>query len=94
MWHIVPENDKVESLEGIELYNGEQIKQIKSKGYEYFGILELNEIVEKAIKEQLKMKYFRRLRSMLRSKLTGQNKIPAVKTWEIAPLWYEAGIIK
>ena len=40
--------------EGIELTNGETIREINENGYKYLGVLEMENIMEKEMKEKLK----------------------------------------
>ena len=43
---------KVMTYEGIQLPNGMTMKEVESEGYRYLGILELNKVKDKEMKEQ------------------------------------------
>ena len=79
---------------GIKLSNGETINEVDEKGYKYLGILELDKVKEKEMKEVLKAEYLRRAKLVMRSRLHGRNKIKATNTWAVSLLRYGAGIIK
>ena len=79
---------------GIKLSNGETINEVDEKGYKYLGILELDKVKEKEMKEVLKAEYLRRAKLVMRSKLHGRNKIKATNTWAVSLMRYGAGIIK
>ena len=85
---------KVMTYEGIELANGMTPKEVESVGYRYLGILELDKVKDKEIKEQFKKEYRRRLKAVLKSKLNGRNKILAVNTCVVSVLRYGARILK
>lgn len=68
--------------------------QIEMKCYKSICVMETNDVTETEIKNLLRMKYFRRLRLVLPSKLTGYNEIQEVNMWAIASLRYRAEIIK
>ena len=53
----------------IEFENGEEIGQIGEEGYKYLGILEKGDICPEEIKEKIRKEYFKRLRTILKSKL-------------------------
>ena len=80
--------------EGIGLPNGEIMKSVEDDGYKYLGILEMNDIMSKQMKEKVRLEYVRRVRAVLRSKLNGRNKIMGVNTWAIALLRYGGGILE
>ena len=79
---------------GIKLSNGEAINEVDEEGYKYLGILELDKVKEKGMKEVLKAEYLRRAKLVMRSKLHGRNKIKATNTWAVSLMRYGAGIIK
>ena len=82
------------TCEGIKLPNGMTIKEEKSEGHRYLGILELDKVKDKEMKEQFEKEYMRRLKAVLISKLNGRNKILAVNTWAVSVLRYGARIMK
>ena len=80
-------------FDGIHLPNQEIMKEVDENGYTYLGILELDEIKERKMKNKATAEYKRRLRLILKSKLNGKGKIQAINTWVVALLRYGAGII-
>ena len=76
---------KVAEREGIQRLDGEVIKTLEKDGFKYLGVLEFGRIMED---------YFRRLRLVLKSKLSGRNKIIAISIWVVASSRYETGIMK
>ena len=66
--------------------DGQHMKDIHESGYTYLGILEIDKIKEKEMKEKFSKSYLRRLRLILRSKLNGRNKIMTVNTWLVSVL--------
>ena len=48
---------------------------------------------EKEMKDLFSKEYKRRLKLLLKSKLSGMNKIMAAKTWAVAILRYGAGVV-
>ena len=85
---------KIVESEGIQLINGETMKEVGEEGYTYLGILELDKIKEDEMKVAIQKEYKRRLRLVLKSKLNGRNKISAVNTWAVAIFRYGAGVIQ
>ena len=79
--------------EGIELPDGEMIKELDEKGYKYLGILQNDTIMEKEMKGKIRGEYFRRLKLLLKSKLYGGNLIRAINSWAVAVVRYSAGVI-
>ena len=76
---------KIRSV-GIELPDGEVIKEWDGKGYKYLGILQSDTVMEKQMKGKVKGEYFRRLELSLKSKLYYGNLIKAINAWAVAPL--------
>ena len=69
------------------------MKSVEEDGYKYLGILEYNEVLHAEMKIRLQNEYYRRLKRILKSKLTGKNVIMAVNTWAVSVLRYGAGVI-
>ena len=84
---------KLSKTAGIELVNGEKIKEVNDEGYKYLGILELDRLKEEEMKTTFQKEYFRRVRLIMKSKLNGRNKIKAINTWAVSLVRYGAGII-
>ena len=51
---LVLKRGTVVSSEGVEIPDGERIKEIKKNGYKYLGILEYNKIKESKMKENFR----------------------------------------
>jgi len=63
------------------------------KAYKYLGIEENFDIQHKNEKEKLKKEYLRRLRLVLGTELSGQNKIQAIGSLAVPVLRYSFGIV-
>ena len=85
---------KLVECEDIELTNGESIKEVGDEGYKYLGMLELDKIKEKEMKELFRTEYLRRVNLIMKSKLNGRNKILAANTWPVSLMRYGAGILR
>ena len=85
---------KIVKSEGINLPDGEVMKQVGQEGYIYLGIIELDKIKETEMKQKITKEYTRRQRLILKSKLNGRNKVTAINTWAVAIFRYGAGIIQ
>ena len=85
---------KLVKTEDIRLTNGESIKEVDDKGYKYLGILELDKIKQKEMKELFRKEYLRRVNLVMKSKLNGRNKIMAANTWAVSLMRYGAGLLK
>ena len=83
---IIMNTGKVKSTEGIELPSGEKIREIEEDGYKYLGILEYDRVKEQEIKDKFRNEYFRREKSILKSKLNERNKIMALNTRTVSIL--------
>ena len=91
---LTTKRGKILKSEGIKLPDGEVVKQVGKEGYTYFGIIELDKIKEKEMKEKITEEYKRRQRWILKSKLNGRNKVTAINTWAVAIFRYGTGIIQ
>ena len=92
---LIMERRKVIRTNGsIILPDGQNMKDIDEAGCTHLGILEIGKIKEKEMKETFSKEYLRRLRLILRSKLTRRNKVMAVNTWVVSMMRYRAGILK
>ena len=90
---LVLKRGKIAKIEGIVLPDGQVMKEIDDNGYKYLGILEGEHLKEKEMKALVSKKYKRRLKLVLKTKLSRRNKIMAVNTWAVAVLRYSAGAI-
>ena len=91
---LIMKRGKVVTMDGIRLPDGGVMKEIDEHGYKYLGIIEMDKIKEKEMKDAFTKEYKRRLKLVLKSKLNGRFKIMAINTWAVAVLRYGAGIIK
>ena len=89
---IIMNRGKVKSTDGIELPSGEKIREIEG-GYKYLRILEYDRVKEQEMKDKFRNEYFRRAKSILKSKLNRRNKIMALNTWAVSILRNGAGIL-
>ena len=79
----VLERGKLSKKEGIQLVNGETIKEVGEEGSMYLGIMELDRVKEQEMNKIFRNEYMRRLKLVMQSKLNGGNKIKAVNTWAV-----------
>ena len=84
---------KVSKTEGIQLVNGETIKEVCEEGSAYLGILGLDKVKEQVMKDIFRNQYMRRLKLVMKSKLNGRDKIKAANTWAVSLLRYGGGVI-
>ena len=54
---------KLSKTEGIQLVNGERIKEVCEEEYKYLGILELDRVNEQEMKDSFRNEYMRRLKT-------------------------------
>jgi hypothetical protein len=74
---------------------GEIIKNLnKGEFYKYLGINQSNHVQHSIIKENLEKQFYLRIKSILKSKLNGNNLIKAVNTYAVPLLTYSFGVIK
>jgi hypothetical protein len=74
---------------------GEIIKNLnKGEFYKHLGINQSNHIQHSIIKENLEKQFYLRIKSILKSKLNGNNLIKAVNTYAVPLLTYSFGVIK
>ena len=83
---------KVTRNEGMQLPDGNNIKAIDETGYNYFGIIEGEEIQHQE-KKKIKIEYIKRLKAILKSKLNSGNTVKAINTWVVPVIRYSAGIV-
>ena len=94
MWNTVMKKRKIVKCNGIQIPDGEAIKSIEADGYKYLGVLGLDKFMEAQMKSKFVKEYERRLRLVLKSKLSGRNKIMAMNTWAVALLRNLADTLK
>ena len=91
---LVLTRGKVVPLEGVQMLDGERIKEVQEDGYKYLGILECNKIRLSEMKENYQREYLRRTKLIMKGKLNGRDKIMAMNTWAVPLMRYGACIVK
>ena len=69
---------------GIDLGDGVVIEETNEEGYKYLGNLERDDICQEKMKEKVQKEYYKRVGSVLKSKLNGGNVINAINIWAVA----------
>ena len=70
---LVMEKGKIVKPVGIELPDGKVIKSLQEgESYKYLGILDADKFLEEKMKFNVSKEYIRRLRKVLKSKLSGR----------------------
>ena len=90
---LVMKRGKKEEDAGIEMPDGQLMKDLGDGDYKYLGILEADKIRMGEMKVRVRKEYYRRIRKLLTSKLNGGNMIKAMNTWAVAAVRYTAGIV-
>ena len=76
---LLMEKGKIVKSVGIELPNGKVIKSLQEgESYKYLGILEADRFLEEKMKLNVLKEFIRRLRKVLKSKLSGGNLVRGV----------------
>ena len=92
---LAMQRGKITQSQGVNMPNREQIKATEEgKGYKDLGITEADQVLCKEMKASLTKEYFRRVRKLLRSKLTRGNLIIGINPWVISLLKYSASFIE
>jgi hypothetical protein len=78
---------------GITLPSEEMIGDPEESGYKYLGVLELDVILDKQMKDNIKSEYNKRLRLLLKSKLNSRNLFTAINAWAVAVVRYSGGVV-
>ena len=91
---LITKRGKVVESECLCMPDGAMMKNIEEGEYKYLVILEVDGIKHDEMKEQLKKKYIRRVRDVLKSKINGGNIISAINSRAVSIVRYGAGIIK
>ena len=63
------------------------------QGYKYLGVLQLDKIMKKEMKESFVDKYIRRVKLICKSNLNAANFISDMNAWAIGAVRYSGGII-
>ena len=70
------------------------MREVKLDGYKYLGVLQLDFIINREMKEKGKSEYIRRVKKLLRSQLNGGNVIAGMNTWAVGIIRYRAGVLE
>uniref|UniRef100_H3A710 Reverse transcriptase domain-containing protein n=1 Tax=Latimeria chalumnae TaxID=7897 RepID=H3A710_LATCH len=85
---------KLERHDNIQLLDGGQIRHLEEgEAYKYLGVLELDNIQHKKMKEKIKAEYNRRARKILKSKLSGENMTRAINHYAVPVIGYTTGTV-
>ena len=69
------------------------MKEVDEEGYKYLGIPQLDKILNKDMKENIRNEYIRRVKLICKSKLNAGNFISGMNAWAIGVMRYSGGII-
>ena len=64
---LVLKREKVVSSEGVEMPDGERIKEVEKNGYRYLSVLEYKKIKESKMKENFRREYLSRTKLITKS---------------------------
>ena len=91
---LVMEKGNIVKSVGIELPDGKVIRSLqKGESYKYLGKFEADKFSEEWMELNVSKEYIRRLRKILKSKLTSGNLVRGVNTWAVSLLRYSTGFI-
>ena len=92
---LIMKRGKMSRSEGIEMPDNQVIKGLnEGEGYKYLGVLEADGFKNEEMKGIVSKEYFRRIKTILRSKLNAGNTIKAINSRAVAVVRYGAGLIK
>ena len=90
---LIMKRGKVVKSEVISIPDGKMTKNVEECGCKYLRTLESDSVKHKEIKDQMKKKYIRKVRNILKSKLNGGNIILTSNSRAVSIERYGAGII-
>ena len=90
---LVLKRGKMVRTEGIELPDGNCMREVNVDVYKYLGVLQLDSIMNREMKEKVKSEYIRRVKKLLRSQLNGGNVIAGMNSWALGIIRYGAGVL-
>ena len=90
---LVLKRGKMVRTEGIELPDGKRMREVNLDGYKYLGVLQLDSIMNREMKEKVKSEYIRRVKKLLTSQLNGGNVIAGMNAWAVGIIRYGAGVL-
>ena len=85
---------KIVAHPNIKLMDDTVIRDLSAPAYKYLGMMQTGEIQEKVMKEETEKAYYRRVTTITKSYLPGEEKICSINTWAIPVLEYTYGILK
>ena len=85
------ERGRLVMSEGIELPDGERMKEVDQEGYKYLGVL--HKTTDKGMKESVGNEYIRKVKLICKSNLNSGNFISGLNAWAIGVMKYSRGII-
>ena len=92
---LIMKRGKIVKCDEIKMPDNRIIRGLeKEEGYKYLGILEGDEIKSKDMKNIITSEYYRRVRKILKSKLSGGNIMKAINARAVSIVRYGASIIK
>ena len=91
---LVMKRGKLVLCDGIEMPDGNSIREVEESGYKYIGVLEADDLKHAAMKKVICKEYFRRIRKILKSKLNGGNVVNAMNSRAVSIIRYSAGIVE
>ena len=91
---VVMKDGKRIRSDGISLPDEQEIKEVNDEGYKYLGVLQTDDILEKEMKDRIRVEYKRRLKLLLKSKLYGGNMVQGINSWGVSIFRYSAGILR
>ena len=75
--------------DGMELPNQHKIRTLaENETYKYLGNLETDTIKQVEMKDKIQKEYLRRIRKLLKTKLSSRNLIKGIKTWAVPRVRY------
>ena len=87
------ERGRLGRSEGIELLDGERMKEVDQEGCKYLGVLQLDKTMNKEMKENIGNEYISRMKLICKSNLNAGNYISGLNVWAIGVMRYSGGII-
>ena len=79
--------------EGIELPDGKRMREVNLDGCKYLGVLQLDSIMNREMKEKVKSEYIRRVKTFLRSQFNGGNVIAGLNAWAVGIIRYGGEVL-
>ena len=87
------EEGKMFQTAGIELLDEKRMKEVNLDGYKYLGVLHLDSIMNREMKEKVKSEYIRRVKKLLRSQLNSANGIAGMSALAVGIIRYGAVVL-